>query len=156
MTNPTGPPAPPYSPYAVLLAYISITDTNTHTYLTDPLVPYSGSYYGIDIAQISRSYPSPSSYLIYILNNENQILTVQPIANIVDDGSYPDMNITLPSGATSITINPGDAGTLSFKFDDYPIEYISLYLSYATAPTSAPSSSHPFAVYALLYVYYTQ
>jgi len=156
MTNatPSGIPLPGISnDLAVLLAYINIKDTNTHTYRTDNMVPYAGSYYGIGLLHLGNAYPSYKSYSIYILNNENQPLNVSVISNIVGDGSLPDMNLlTLQS-----PISSGDPYQQAFSFEDYPADYISLSLNYSTAPTglpSPPTNTYPVGVIAWLLVDY--
>ncbi|MEM3860256.1 MAG: hypothetical protein QW478_12795 [Candidatus Micrarchaeaceae archaeon] len=136
----------------VPIANITITDTNTHTYQTDPVSATSGT--GIAIPKIGNILGTGesqiSAYSIYIYNNENQILTVQPITNIVSDGSLPDMNLT-----SSYNINPGNSDIHSFDFKINPVEYISVYLSYATAPTAGVSSVFPqAAVYGVVFLYY--
>ena len=123
------------------LASITITDTNVHSYLTDPN--------SISIFKLGTSMPPISSFAIWVYNGENQTLTVTPITNIVNDGSYPDANLT-----SNTTIEPGYTEWLMFPFDDYPVEYLSLYLSYATAPTQAANPNLPFAVLSNLYMYY--
>ena len=137
------------NPIGNLIAYINITDTSLHTYLTDEFVPYQGSYKGINIVRLGLAHPPLKSYSVYIYNNENQTLTVQPISNIVDDGSLPDMNLV-----PSYTIVAGLDNTQAFPFNSYPVEYLSLNLSFATAPTGLSNSAFPQGVFALLYIYY--
>jgi hypothetical protein len=136
----------------VPLANINITDTNTHTYLTDP--PNSAGN-GIDILRVGNILGSGDSlikaYALWIFNNENQTLTVQPITNIVNDGSLPDIALV-----PAYNINAGLTDIRMFPFNSYPIEYLSAYLFYSTAPTGVglATSPVPQGVYAVLYIYY--
>ncbi len=118
------------------LASITITDTNVHSYLTDPN--------SISIFKLGTSIPPISSFAIWVYNGENQTLTVTPITNIVNDGSYPD----IPIAGTQFSVNPTSAGWSVFPFDNYSIEYFTIYLQYeTTAPTAG-------SVLANLYLYY--
>jgi hypothetical protein len=136
----------------VPLANINITDINIHTYLTDP--PNSAGQ-GIDILHIGDLLGSGNNpikaYALWIFNNENQTLTVQPINNVVNDGTLPDCALV-----PSYTVSAGSTDTRMFPFYSYPIEYLSLYLSFSTAPTGAglTTSPVPQGVYAVLYIYY--
>ncbi len=127
------------------LASITITDANIHSYSTNP--------YNIAIVKIGNILGSGnrqlSSFAIWVYNGENQTLTVTPITNIVNDGSYPDIPITTPSNSTgqySLTTSSPVLWNI-YNFADYSIEYLSLKLSFATAPTSG-------SVLASLYLYY--
>jgi len=126
----------------VILASITITDTNVHTYLTDPK--------NIFIKKFGTSEPAIESYAIWTYNSENQTVTVQPLTNIVNDGSYPDVNL-IPS----YTVNPGGTDWRMFPFSSYPIEYLSVALSFSTAPTLGNVTSPAFeGVLVYLYAYY--
>ena len=118
----------------VILASITITDTNVHTYLTDPK--------NIFIKKFGISEPAFESYAIWTYNTENQAVTVQPLTNIVNDGSYPDVNLV-----PSYTVNPGGTDWRMFPFSNYPIEYLSVALGFSTAPSSG-------SVLVYLYAYY--
>jgi hypothetical protein len=147
----------------VPLANINITDTNTHTYLTDPP---NASGNGIDIIHLGEKlgYGNNSTigFALWVFNNENQTLTIQPIANVVNDGTLPDTLI----GGTQTTVPAGGTVIESFNFSQYPMEFFSVYLSFSTAPTGAssfsayntrtisPTSIIPQGVYAVLYLYY--
>jgi len=137
----------------VPLANINITDTNTHTYLTNP--PNSAGK-GIDILHIGDLLGSGNNpikaYALWILNNENQTLTVQPVANVVSNGTLPDIPIT----GTQFSVNSGNSGLSIFPFYNYALEYFTVYLSFSTTPTGAGNSSLPVpqGVYAVLYIYY--
>ncbi len=126
------------------LANIQITDTNIHSYLSDPnniAIVRLGNILGSEGRQLS-------SFAVWIYNGENQTLTVTPITNIVNDGSYPDIPITTPSNTTgNYTLNPNTPLWNVYNFDNYSIEFLSLQLSFATAPTSG-------SVLASLYLYY--
>ncbi|MEM4067256.1 MAG: hypothetical protein QXV17_10415 [Candidatus Micrarchaeaceae archaeon] len=135
----------------VPIANITITDTNTHTYQTDPVSATSGT--GIDIVKIGNILGTGesqiSAYSIYIYNNENQSVTVTPITNIVGDGSLPDIDLY-----TAYTVDAGDTDIHSFNFNNYPVEYISVSLNYTTAPTAGVSPAFPQAVYGIVFLYY--
>lgn len=124
----------------------AITDTNQHSYRTDP------SY--IRLIRLGLAEPSIRAFAVWVFNNENQTLTVYPIANVTDSGTYPDVNIVSPSGAQSFTVPAGQAYIASFSFEDYPLEYFSVILQYSTAPTGPSNSSLPFGVTAVLYAYW--
>ena len=117
------------------LASISITDTAVHSYLTNPKQ--------IGIVKFGTSMPVVRSYALWVYNTENQPVTVTPITNIVNDGSYPDIPIT----GTQFSVSANSAGWSVFPFENYPVEYFSIQLSFSTAPTSG-------TVTANLYVYY--
>jgi len=123
----------------VPLANISITDDAVHSYLTNPkniAIIQLGNLLGTGNRQIS-------SYAVWVSNTENQPLTVTPIANIVNDGSYPDVLMT----GTPFTTASNSTVWTSFSFEDDPVEYFSIQLSFSTAPTSG-------SVLAILYIYY--
>ena len=117
------------------LASISITDTAVHSYLTNPKQ--------IGIVKFGTSMPVVRSYALWVYNTENQPVTVTPITNIVNDGSYPD----IPMTGTQFSVASNSAGWSVFPFENYSVEYFSIQLSFSTAPTSG-------TVTANLYVYY--
>ena len=117
------------------LASISITDTAVHSYLTNPKQ--------IGIVKFGTSMPVVRSYALWVYNTENQPITVTPITNIVNDGSYPDIPIT----GTQFSVASNSAGWSVFPFENYSVEYFSIQLSFSTAPTSG-------TVTANLYIYY--
>ncbi|MGB9815507.1 MAG: hypothetical protein ACPLVI_06120 [Thermoplasmata archaeon] len=148
----------------VPLANINITDTYTHTYLTDPP---NASGNGIDIIYLGEKIGSGNNpikaFALWVFNNENQKLTVQPITNVVDNGMLPDTLI----GGTQTTVPAGGTVIESFNFAQYPMEFFSVYLSFSTAPTGppplisatntrtlSPTPVLPQGVYAVLYLYY--
>jgi len=123
----------------VPLANISITDTAVHSYITNPsniAIIQLGNLLGSGNRQIS-------SYAVWLLNTEDQPLTVTPITNIVNDGSYPDIPIT----GTQFSVASNSAGWSVFPFENDSVEYFSIQLSFSTAPTSG-------SVLAILYIYY--
>jgi len=66
----------------------------------------------------------------------------------VNDGSYPDIPIT--GTQFSVAAGSGESGSAGwsvFPFENYPVEYFSIQLSFSTAPTSG-------TVTANLYIYY--
>jgi len=131
------------SPSGITASFFPITDTSVHTYRTDP------NY--IKLISIGNAMPPIRAFSVYILNNENQPLTVSFLANIVNDQSLPDVTLTLPDGSTSATIDAGTAGEFSFNFDAYFVQYFSVALQYSTAPTAAELSQYPFGVFGMLF-----
>jgi len=117
------------------LASISITDTAVHSYLTNPKQ--------IGIVKFGTSMPIVRSYALWVYNTENQPVTVTPITNIVNDGSYPDIPIT----GTQFSVASESAAWSVFPFENYSVEYFSIQLNFSTAPTSG-------TVTANLYIYY--
>jgi len=117
------------------LASISITDTAVHSYLTNPKQ--------IGIVKFGTSMPVVRSYALWVYNTENQPVTVTPITNIVNDGSYPD----IPMTGTQFSVASNSAGWSVFPFENYSVEYFSIQLSFSTAPTLG-------TVTANLYIYY--
>ena len=121
------------------LANISITDTNVHSYITDPsniAIIKLGNLLATGNRQLS-------SFSLWLYNGEDQPVTVQPITNIVKDGSYPD----IPIIGTQLSVLDGSASLSVFPFVNYSLEYFSIQLSFSTAPTSG-------SVLAILYMYY--
>jgi len=117
------------------LVSIAITDTAVHSYITNPEE--------IDIVKFGTSMPVVRSYALWVYNTENQPVTVTPITNIVNDGSYPD----IPMTGTQFSVASNSAGWSVFPFENYSVEYFSIQLSFSTAPTSG-------TVTANLYIYY--
>ena len=123
----------------VPLANISITDTAVHSYITNPkniAIIQLGNLLGSGNRQIS-------SYSLWLYNGENQPVTVQPISNIVNDGTYPD----IPISGTQFSVADTSGSLSVFPFVNYSLEYFSIQLSFSTAPTSG-------SVLAILYIYY--
>lgn len=130
------------------LAYINIRDTAPHSYRTDLAVPYLGSQYGIAILKLGNTVAPIRTYAIWVFNNENQPVTVTPLANIVGDGSLPDALYQ------SYTVGAGSADIHAYPFMFNPTEYLSLQLQFATAPTGPANPALPTGIYALLLPYY--
>ena len=123
----------------VPLANISITDDAIHSYITNPkniAIIQLGNLLGSGNRQIS-------SYSLWLYNGENQPITVTPISNIVNDGTYPD----IPISGTQFSVADTSASLSVFPFVNYSLEYFSIQLSFSTAPTSG-------SVFAILYIYY--
>lgn len=139
----------------VPLSVIIITDTAVHTYVTDPV---SAAGTGIAIIKIGNilgsGETSLSSFALSVYNNENQILTVQPMTNDVTDQSLPD--VYLDATTPNFTVGIGANSKNYYKFNNFPIEYLTLYLSYATAPTqySSSTSQFPMGIYSNVFLYY--
>ncbi len=127
------------------LAQIAITDTSTHSYRTDP---WNGSS-GIKSILLGDATPPYRAYAIWVYNNTNQQLNVMPITNVDQKGTYPDATL-IPS---AVAVNPGDTTILEFEFARTPVQFLSLSLSYGTAPTAASNTSLPFGVTAILFTY---
>jgi len=112
---------------AVLVNAYPLTDTNTHSYRTDPSYFY--------IVRIPRG---ASTYAVWVYNTTNQTINVQVIGNVTNNQSYPDYTIgsayTVGSGATNMYVLAEDAALTSF---------VSVQVSANTAPTSG-------AVYAVV------
>lgn len=122
------------------MASISILDTNTHNYKTNPN--------NIFIYHLGTSQPPIKSFAIWVFNGENQTLTATPIANIVNDGSYNDVPIATPSNTTGQYSIPSSSSIYNiYNFADYSIEYVSIALSFSTAPTSGNIISYLFIYY---------
>ena len=118
-------------PGSALLAYTSITDTNTHTYRNTN---------GIFLKKIGLNVPSAKGAAIWVYNAENQAATVQVIGNIAANQMYPDFSI-----GSSTTVDAGSADWIILSPPWF--EFVSLQVSYATAPTTG-------YFYAILMVYY--
>ena len=115
---------------AVLLASISITDITAHTYRTNPFLKGSG------ISIIAGSYnrnPRPYTLAIPISNTANEELTAAIIGNIDTTQAFPDYTL----GSGTIAASSQDILYVYMKGPNaFPSEFVSLSLSYATAPTS--------------------
>jgi hypothetical protein len=101
------------------LALSQIRDTNVHSYRNDS---------GFMLQKVGIATPPYRKIGIWMWNNEDQQATVDIIANISKNGTYPD--ITVVSG---ITLAPGQA---SWQVLDAAYEFIGLQVSYSTAPTN--------------------
>ena len=115
---------------ATLFASLAITDTTAHTYRTNPLK--NGTGIAILPALYNRS-PKPYTVAIPVQNGANEELTVAVIGNIDTSQAFSDYTLgtgTIPaSGADILYIYMKGANA-------FPSEFVSLSLSYTTAPTS--------------------
>jgi len=142
----------PLSGNWIPLANITITDTNPHLYAPGNI---TSDGHGIDIAYLGNSLGAGGkpikTYALWILNNENQDLSVTPLCNIVNDGSI-FYNVLVPT----YTVPQGSTDWRMFPFSSYPVEYLTLQLKYNTAPTytSVWPNFGDAGVYAVLYIYY--
>lgn len=122
----------------LIFAQITITDTNAHTYRTDPYSSKSGTGIKIVPALFNRE-PAPYTIAIVINNGENQTLSAAAIGNIDDVQTISDY--TLGTG----TINASTADILyvyTGGANAFPSEYISLSLQYSTAPSSGSVTAY--------------
>jgi len=107
--------------YPYLVVDLPITDTNTHTYRTNPFNPLTPTQPGISLVRLGESVPPIRAFNIYVYNYANAALSVQVIANenaknyqygaLLDgldyqsESGYPDFNVgspfTVPAGSTS-------------------------------------------------------
>ena len=115
---------------AILLASISITDTSVHTYKTNPFKNGAGIFL---LSGTHRREPQPYTVSIPIQNTADQELTVTVIGNIDPTQTFSDYSI----GSGSVSANGQDILYIYMKgANAFPSEFISINLSYATAPTS--------------------
>ena len=115
---------------AILFASIAITDTTAHTYRTNPLK--NGTGIGIIPAFYNR-FPKPYTVAIPIQNGANQELSAAVIGNIDTSQAFSDYVL----GTGTIAANSTDILYIYMKgANAFPSEFVSLSLSYATAPTS--------------------
>lgn len=131
--------------YKVMVNQLEITDTSTHSYDTDtPNASLTNSY--INYAELSQSKPIIVAYSIWIYNATGETLTVQPVANV---GTKKSDNKTFQfswfNAGSSYTVPAASQGWQSFQFATNPYEYISVDLSFATAPTAGAVSGTLFA-----------
>ena len=117
----------------VLIANLAITDTKTHTYRTNPYSAKSASGIQILPAMLNRQ-PEPYTLAVVVSNSENETLSVSVIGNIDTTQAIPDYTL----GATgTIDASASDILYIYMKGPNaFPSDYISLSLSFATAPTS--------------------
>jgi len=139
--------------YPYLVVDLPITDTNTHTYRTDPFNPLALTQPGISLVRLGESVPPVRAFNIYVYNYANVALSVQLIANenaknyrygyLLDgldyqsESSYPDFNVgsakTVPAGSLS---TPGVYAIESDFYTGASERYLSLALTYLTPPTA--------------------
>jgi len=101
------------------LALSQIRDTNVHSYRNDS---------GFKLQKVGVATPPYRKIGIWMWNNENQQASVDIIANISKNGTYPDATVV-----SGITLAPGQA---SWQVLDAAYEFIGLQVSYSTAPTT--------------------
>lgn len=116
----------------LLFASIAITDITAHTYRTDPFSTKTQTGIQILPAVFNRQ-PPPGVAAIVISNTENEELTAAVIGNIDTTQAIPDYTI----GTGTIAANASDILYVYMQGPNaFPSEYISLSLSFATAPTT--------------------
>jgi len=101
------------------LALSQIRDTNVHSYRNDS---------GFKLQKVGIATPPYRKIGIWMWNNEDQQASVDIIANISKNGTYPDATVV-----SGITLAPGQA---SWQVLDAAYEFIGLQVSYSTAPTT--------------------
>jgi len=145
--------------YPYLVVDLPITDTNTHTYRTNPFNPLTPTQPGISLVRLGESVPPIRAFNIYVYNYANAALSVQVIANenaknyqygalldglnYLTESSYPDFNVgsavAVPAGSLS---TPSVQAIQSDFYKDAAERYISVALTYSTAPTSGFVRAH--------------
>jgi len=145
--------------YPYLVVDLPITDTNTHTYRTDPFNPFALTQPGISLIRLGESVPPVRAFNIYVYNYANADLSVQVIANenaknyqygyLLDgldyqsESGYPDFNVGSPVTAASGSLQQPGVQTVQADFYSTSAErYISLALTYSTAPTTGFVRAH--------------
>jgi len=106
---------------AILVNNIVISDTNVHNYRTDPQF--------INLIELYPAFPPPKAYALFVINQSNQPLNVQPIGNIFNNQQYPDYAID-----TVQTVGAGQSLYFIYNFENYPTNFISVNLSYSATP----------------------
>jgi len=101
------------------LALSQIRDTNVHSYRNDS---------GFKLQKVGVATPPYRKIGIWMWNNEDQQASVDIIANISKNGTYPDATVV-----SGITLAPGQA---FWQVLDAAYEFIGLQVSYSTAPTT--------------------
>jgi hypothetical protein len=145
--------------YPYLVVDLPITDTNTHTYRTDPFNPLVLTQPGISLIRLGESVPPVRAFNVYVYNFANAALNVQVIANenaknyqygyLLDgldyqsESSYPDFNVgsavTVPAGSLN---TPSVQAIQSDFYTGAAERYLSVALTYSTAPTSGFVRAH--------------
>jgi len=145
--------------YPYLVVDLPITDTNTHTYRTDPFNPLALTQPGISLIRLGESVPPVRAFNVYVYNFANAALNVQVIANenaknyqygyLLDgldyqsESSYPDFNIgsavAVPAGSLS---TPSVQAIQSDFYTGAAERYLSVALTYSTAPTTGFVRAH--------------
>jgi len=145
--------------YPYLVVDLPITDTNTHTYRTDPFNPLALTQPGISLIRLGESVPPVRAFNVYVYNFANAALNVQLIANenaknyqygaLLDgldyqsESSYPDFNmgsaVAVPAGSLS---TPSVQAIQSDFYTGAAERYLSVALTYSTAPTTGFVRAH--------------
>ena len=145
--------------YPYLVVDLPITDTNTHTYRTDPFNPLALTQPGISLIRLGESVPPVRAFNVYVYNFANTALNVQLIANenaknyqygaLLDgldyqsESGYPDFNVgsavAVPAGSLS---TPSVQAIQSDFYTGAAERYISVALTYSTAPTTGFVRAH--------------
>jgi len=145
--------------YPYLVVDLPITDTNTHTYRTDPFNPLALTQPGISLIRLGESVPPVRAFNVYVYNFANAALSVQVIANenaknyaygapldgldYQSESSYPDFNVgtavAVPAGSLS---TPSVQAIQSDFYTGAAERYISVALTYSTAPTTGFVRAH--------------
>jgi len=94
------------------LALSQIRDTNVHSYRNDS---------GFKLQKVGVATPPYRKIGIWMWNNENQQASVDIIANISKNGTYPDATVV-----SGITLAPGQA---SWQVLDAAYEFIGLQVT---------------------------
>jgi hypothetical protein len=145
--------------YPYLVVDLPITDTNTHTYRTDPFNPLVLTQPGISLIRLGESVPPVRAFNVYVYNFANADLSVQVIANenaknyqygyLLDgldyqsESGYPDFNVGSPVTVASGSLQQPGVQTVQADFYSTSAErYISLALTYSTAPTTGFVRAH--------------
>ena len=145
--------------YPYLVVDLPITDTNTHTYRTDPFNPLTPTQPGISLVRLGESVPPIRAFNIYVYNYANAALNVQVIANenaknyqygaFLDgldyqfESSYPDFNVGSPVTVASGSLQQPGVQTVQADFYSTSAErYISLALTYSTPPSTGFIRAH--------------
>ena len=145
--------------YRYLVVDLPIRDTNTHTYRTDPFDPLIPTQPGISLVRLGESVPPVRAFNIYVYNFANAALNVQVIANenaknyeygnLLDglnyftEESYPDFNIGSAVGVPAGSLSTPSVEAIQSDFYTGASErYISVALTYSTAPTTGFVRAH--------------
>ena len=145
--------------YPYLVVDLPITDTNTHTYRTDPFNPLTPTQPGISLVRLGESVPPVRAFNIYVYNYANATLNVQVIANenaknyaygnLLDglnyqsESGYTDFNVGSPVTVASGSLQQPSVQTVQADFYSTSAErYISLALTYSTPPSTGFIRAH--------------
>lgn len=129
---------------------LALLDALTHSYRTDPTKAF--------LVPLAQTVPLPLVYEIYVHNELDQAVTIQPVKNQFlpvgtpssSNPSEPDYNpgqntsFTVPAGTYSVSqpnqlVSPG-VGAGTYPFYLYPAEYLAVQITPAAAPTKGTIS----------------